>query len=59
MADDKETDADAIAAARYYRKLIAEGVPPADAVKMTASWIAGQVVAETLEPDTNKEPWQE
>ena len=50
-------DNDAKDAAQYYRKLIAEGVPTHDAVKMTAAWIGSQVISEKLDPD--REPWQE
>ena len=59
MADEDKREAaeQAASAAAYYRQLIAEGVPSADAVKMTASWIGSQVIAEMAAEDA-KEPWQ-
>ena len=41
----------------YYRKLIAEGVPPADAVKMTAAWIGSQEIAKMFYEE-EREPWE-
>lgn len=56
--DDDEVAGEAESAVVYYRKLIAEGVPTADAVKMTAAWIGSQEIAKMFAEDIDREPWE-
>lgn len=61
MSEPQDNDGvaeDARAAARYYRRLIAEGVPRDVAVRLTASWISGQEIAKIFGEDVDREPWQ-
>ncbi len=56
--DDDEVAGEAESAGVYYRKLIADGIPPADAVKMTTAWIGSQEIAKMFEERADKEPWE-
>ena len=56
--DDDEVANEAASAVVYYRKLIADGIPPADAVKMTAAWIGSQEIAKMFDERADREPWE-
>ena len=57
--NDDEVAGEAADAVVYYRALIAKGVPPADAVRMTAAWIGSQDIAKMVKDEPDREPWQE
>ncbi len=57
--NDDEVAGEAESAVVYYRKLIVEGISPADAVRMTAAWIGSQEIARMFDEKlSDKEPWE-
>ena len=64
MSDDKKIKPDDVlgqaeAAALFFRKLIAEGVPPQAAVMMASQYVQAQVVREMYGGGRSREAWEE